>query len=402
MSKPTARALAICGGTPAFEAPLHVGGPNLGNRQRLHDRLDGILDRRWLTNRGPLVQEFEAVLARQLGVPHCIAVCNATVGLEVAARALELTGEVIVPAYTFVATAHALRWLGLDPVFCDVDPRTHTIDPARAAELVTPRTSAIVGVHLWGRPCDVDALQAIAERANLRLVYDAAHAFASERDGRPVGSFGDLEIFSFHATKFVNAFEGGAIATRSDTLAERLRLMINFGFAGYDRVVELGTNAKMSEMSAAMGLTSLEEVDAFLAVNARNYEAYARGLSGIPALRLMTFDGRDRVNRQYIVVEVAAGAPLTRDDLVDVLWAEGVRARRYFHPGCHRMEPYVRDPRWREAPLRVTEDLCERVLTLPTGTSVSVEAVGVICEILRASLEHAAEVKQALVTARRN
>lgn len=402
MSKQTARALAICGGTPAFEVPLHVGGPNLGNRQRLHDRLDGILDRRWLTNRGPLVQEFEAALARQLGVPHCIAVCNATVGLEVAARALELTGEVIVPAYTFVATAHALRWLGLDPVFCDVDPRTHTIDPARVAELVTPRTSAIVGVHLWGRPCDVNALQGIAERANLRLVYDAAHAFASERDGRPVGSFGDLEIFSFHATKFVNAFEGGAITTRSDALAERLRLMINFGFAGYDRVVELGTNAKMSEMSAAMGLTSLEEVDAFLAVNARNYEAYASGLSGIPALRLMTFDGRDRVNRQYIVVEVAAGAPLTRDELVDVLWAEGVRARRYFHPGCHRMEPYVRDPRWREAPLNVTEDLCERVLTLPTGTSVSVEAVGVICEILRASLEHAAEVKQALVAVRRN
>jgi len=401
MSKPTVRALAVCGGTPAFPAPLHVGGPNVGDRRRLHERLDALLDRRWLTNRGPLVQELEHALTQYLGVRHCVAVCNATVGLEVAARALALRGEVIVPAYTFVAPAHALRWLGLEPIFCDVDPVTHTIDAKKAAALVTPRTSAVLGVHLWGRPCDVDALQALARDAHLRLLFDAAHAFASASNGTFVGHFGDLEVFSFHATKFVNAFEGGAVATNSDELAERLRLMINFGFAGYDRVVELGTNAKMSEMSAAMGLTSLEQVDAFLEVNARNYQAYARELQSLPALRLMTFDPGDRVNLQYIVVDVARGAALSRDELVEVLWAEGVRARRYFHPGCHRMEPYARDPRWRTAQLGVTEALCERVMTLPTGTSVSADAVTTICDLLRTALEHATEVRRALAARRR-
>ncbi|HLB83912.1 MAG TPA: aminotransferase class I/II-fold pyridoxal phosphate-dependent enzyme, partial [Steroidobacteraceae bacterium] len=227
--------LAIAGGPPAFRESLHVGRPNIGDRARLLERINDLLDRRWLTNDGRYVRELEAELARRIGVRHCLAVCNATLGLQLAARALDLSGEVIVPAFTFVATAHALQWLGIAPVFADIDPRTHNIDPAHVEALVNERTTGILGVHLWGRACDVRALAAIARRHRLRLLFDAAHAFGCSHDGRSLGSFGDAEVLSFHATKYVNSFEGGAVTTDDDTLAARVRAMRNFGLAGGDR-----------------------------------------------------------------------------------------------------------------------------------------------------------------------
>ncbi len=248
--------LAIFGGSAMFDEPLHVGRPNVGDRDRLLARIVDLLDRRWLTNRGPYVQEFERQVTERGGAKHCVATCKATVGLEVAVRALGLAGEVIVPAFTFVATAHALRWQGISPVFCDIDPLTHNIDPDHVARLITPRTTGILGVHLWGRPCDVGSLTRLARTHGMKLLFDAAHAFGSSYNGRMIGQCGDAEVFSFHATKCVNAGEGGAVVTNDDDLASRLRLMMNFGFAGFDRVVSIGTNGKMSELAAAMGLTS--------------------------------------------------------------------------------------------------------------------------------------------------
>lgn len=393
--------LAVLGGAPAFTAPLHVGRPNIGDRARLYERIDAALDRRWLSNDGPLVREFEQRLSEMLGVRHCIAVCNATVALEMAARALDLSGEVIVPAFTFVATAHALTWQGITPVFCDVDPVTHNIDPGRIEALITPRTTGIVGVHVWGRACDTDAIDAIARRNGLRVMYDAAHALLCSHEQRMLATFGDAEVFSFHATKFCNAFEGGAVTTDDDALAERLRLLRNFGFADYDLVTQLGINGKMTEVSAAMGLTSLESVAQFIDANRRNYLYYHAELQGIPGLRLIEYNDREHNNYQYVVVEVdQAVTGIGRDELQRVLWAENVMARRYFHPGVHRMEPYrTHFPDIAEQ-LPHTEALTRRVLSLPTGTAVGAQQIRVIGDVLRTAAEHGSDLQLALVARR--
>ena len=391
--------LAICGGQPAFAEPRHVGRPNVGDRARLFERLNDLLDRRWLTNDGPYVKEFEQRIGQLVGAEHCIAVSSGTMGLQLATRALGVSGQVIVPSFTFVATVHALTWLGLEPVFCDVDPLTHTMDPDDLARALTANTGGIVGVHLWGHPCDIERVSGFARAHELPLVFDAAHALGCSYRGRPVGSFGNAEVFSFHATKVVNAGEGGAITTNDEELARRLRLMRNFGFAEYDTVIELGTNAKMSELSAAMGLSSLDSLDEFLATNRRNYLRYRDELADVPAIRLMQHDETERHNHHYVVVEVADGAELRRDDLVAVLHAENVLARRYFHPGCHRLDAYRTHDGVPVTGLPVTEDLASRILVLPTGTAIDESDVATICSIVRVAAEYAGDVRRRVADA---
>lgn len=319
--------LAIFGGAPAFDEKLHVGRPNIGDRKRLLERINDLLDRRWLSNTGPYVREFEQRVADMLGVKHCIAMCNGTVALEIAFRAAGLNGEVIVPSFTFIATAHALQWQEITPVFCDIDPHTHNMDPRQVERMITPRTTGIVGVHVWGRPCDVEALTEIAHRHNLTLLFDAAHAFGCSYKGQMIGNFGDAEVFSFHATKFFNTFEGGAVVTNDDDLAAKIRLMKNFGFTWYDKVDYIGTNGKMNEVSAAMGLTSLESMDEFIAANYRNYNQYHQELADVPAVHLLVYDDKEKCNYQYVVLEVDEAVTLVdRDQLVDILFAENVLA----------------------------------------------------------------------------
>ena len=376
--------LAIWGAPPAFKQRLHVGRPNIGNRERLLERIGDLLDRRWLTNDGPFLQEFEKRISERLGVKHCIAVCNATVGLEIAIKATGLAGEVIVPSFTFIATAHALQWQQITPVFCDINPATHNLDPARVKDLITKRTTGIIGVHLWGRPCDVEALADIARRHKLKLLLDAAHAFACSHNGQMIGSFGNAELFSFHATKFLNTFEGGAVVTNDDELARKIRLLRNFGFAGYDIVNCLGTNGKMSEVSAAMGLNSLESLEKFVAANYRNYIEYWQQLADVPGISLLTFDEDEKCNYQYVVLEIDEHAMgITRDQLDDILWAENILSRRYFYPGCHRMEPYR--TRYPQASLWLpeTERLANKVLCLPTGTAMGSTEIKGICQLIQ-------------------
>jgi len=385
---------ALFGGTPMFAEALHVGRPNIGNRQTFATLVDGIFDRRWLTNAGQCVKEFERRLADLLGVKHCIAMCNATVGLDITVRALELKGEVIVPSFTFIATAHALKWQQITPVFCDIDAATHNIDPYRVEEIITSRTTGILGVHVWGRACDIDALGEIAQRYKLRLLFDAAHAFACSYKGQMIGGFGDVEVFSFHATKFFNTFEGGAVTTNNDELARKIRLMKNFGFSGYDQVSYLGTNGKMSEISAAMGLTSLESLADFIETNHRNYQQYQESLNGVPHIRLVSFDDNEKLNYQYVVIEIDEQVPVTRDQLMEILHAENVVARRYFYPGCHRMEPYRSDDPNAGSKLPITEELAEHVLALPTGTAVDAEQISAICEAIRFIIANGSEVNE--------
>ena len=387
--------LAIFGGKPAFSSELHVGRPNLGERAAFLKRVDDLLDRKWLTNDGPYLRQFEKLICQLTDVKHCVAVCNATIGLEILTRAIGLSGEVIVPSFTFIATAHALRWQGITPVFCDVDSATHNIDPVRVAELINARTSGIIGTHVWGRPCNVSALTDLAGSYNLKLVFDAAHAFACSYKGRMIGGFGDAEIFSFHATKFVNTFEGGAIVTNDDELAGRLRLARNFGFAGLDTVTCLGTNGKMNEASAAMGLTSLEALDSFIEVNRRNYDQYNREIATFPGISLVLYDNGERNNYQYIVLEIDEEAVgLSRDALEEGLWAENVLARRYFYPGCHRMEPYRTEQPDASARLPHTQRLVDRVICLPTGTAVTFSEISTICDIIEFIVKQAKAVKR--------
>ena len=398
MLKASLDEFAIFGGTPAFAEQLHVGRPNIGDRSRLLGLFNQILDTKRLSNMGPLEREFEHRVAEMLGVKHCIAICNATVALEIAIRALGLTGEVIVPSFTFIATAHALQWQQIVPVFCDIDPETHCLDPRSVERLITSRTTGIVGVHLWGRGCEIDALTEIANRHGLKLLFDAAHAFACSYEGRMIGGFGDAEVFSFHATKFFNTFEGGAVTTNNDELAEKIRLMKNFGFAGYDQVIYIGTNGKMSEISAAMGLTSLESLDDFVKNNQRNYQQYCSELAEVPGLRLLTFDEHEKCNYQYIVVEIdQTKAGIGRDELVRLLHAENIIARRYFYPGCHRMEPYRTSYPDAGRALPLTEQLADRVLTLPTGTAVGETEISGIGRIIRKAIARGPEIHERLV-----
>lgn len=393
MSKQSLSELAILGGIPTFEEELHVGRPNIGNREKLLERIDDILDRRWLTNRGPYVKELEDRIAKLVGVKHCIAMANATIALEIAIRATGMTGEVIVPSLTFVATAHALQWQEITPVFCDVDPVTHNLDPRRVEEMITPRTSGIIGVHLWGRPCDVEALGEIAKRRNLKLIYDAAHAIGCSHNGRMIGNFGDVEVFSFHATKFLNSMEGGAVVTNNDELAIKARLMKNFGFVGIDTVVYIGTNGKMNEMSAAMGLTSLESMDEFIDINCRNYKQYQSELAHLPGIAMATYNEAEKNNYQYVILTVdEQAAGISRDQLVKVLWAERVLARRYFYPGCHKMEPYRSYYPHAGLLLPATEHLSSTILSLPTGTGVTPAEISEICRIIRLAVENGAEL----------
>jgi dTDP-4-amino-4,6-dideoxygalactose transaminase len=385
--------LQLVQGQPALEEKLHVGKPNIGNRDHLMNRINDILDRRWLSNNGIYVQEFEQRIAEFVGVKHCIATCNATIALEIAIRAAGMKGEVILPAFTFIATAHALQWQEITPVFCDIDPLTHTIDPCRIEALITPRTTGIIGVHLWGQACNVKALEQIAQQHELKLIFDAAHAFGCAHQGQMIGSFGEMEVFSFHATKFINSFEGGAIVTNNDELATKIRLMENFGFAGIDEVVYVGTNGKMSEVSAAMGLTSLESIDEFVAVNHRNYKAYEQELWGIPGVTLLKYNSAERFNYQYVVLEIdEAFTGVSRDRLVQILHDNNIIARKYFYPGCHKMEPYRSYFPHAGMLLPETEKLVNKVLILPTGTSISTEQIKFISQVIRNSVSKASDI----------
>lgn len=389
-------AIGVLGAPPAFDPPLLVGRPNMPERGAFLSRIEAMLDSVRLTNLGPMSVEFEQAVADISGHRQGIAVCNATLGLELAVSALGLEGEVIVPSFTFVATVHALWRQGIRPVFCDIDPVTHNLDPERVRAAITPRTTGILGVALWGDYAGEAALRRVADEHGLKLVLDSAHAFgcAREAGGPPLS---DAEVFSFHATKCIHAIEGGVIATSDAALADKLRQMINFGFTGEDRVSHLGTNAKMSEASAAMGLTSLAARNDIFARNRANHDAYLRGLANCPGLTLRRPPAYGEHNCQYVVVEMdEAEAGLGRDELICALRHDNVLARRYFYPGCHRMMPYSRLFPDAARHLPQTEAVARRVIVLPTGLSVSPEDIGRLTAIIAAILGSASGVRAAI------
>jgi len=384
MDKRSAGDLAILGGSAAFREPLHVNRPNLGDLGRFYADLESVFARRIFTNGGPLVRDLEQGLCNHLQVSNCVLTSSGTAALALLVRALDLGGEVIMPSFTFVSTAHTLLWSGVKPVFCDIDPHTWTLDVDASADLITDRTSAIIGTHIWGTACDVARLERLCADHGIHLLFDAAHAFGATCRGTPIGRFGTAEVFSFHATKVFHTFEGGAITTADDALAHRLRRMRNFGFTDYDRVEMLGTNAKMSEVHAAMGLANLACFDATIERGGVVRDLYRRCLEDVPGISMYPHPGAERSNHHYVVAEISeAEFGLARDALVTALHHENVFVRRYFHPGCHQAEPYRSLYPDAAAGLAHTRAIAERVVLFPGGAEIGGDDVEEICALVR-------------------
>ena len=361
--------LAIFGGSTLFTKSLHVGAPSTVQKETLLNLIGSALDCNILTNDGPLVQKLEEELGQFLGVAHCILVSNATVGLQLVAKALEIRGEVLLPAFTFVGTASALSWIGLKPVFCDVDPDTHNIDPAEVRSRINARTGAILGVHLWGRAANTEKLETLGGEFGIPVFYDAAHAMGSSHLGVSLPSFGAASVVSLHATKCVTTLEGGLIATNSIALARKVKLLRNFGFQGEDDVKAIGINAKLNEFSAAMGLSSLKQYSALQNHNAHLHHLYQDCLRfNSSSIRIIDKLSNDNWNYHYAILEFPDNE--LRNMVHLVLKQENILARRYFFPGLNNIYPYKQK---KVKTFPNSDDLGRRLLALPTGTQLQTQ-----------------------------
>ncbi len=360
---------------------LHVGAPNVPSPERFLDLVGQALDANRLTNDGPLLRRLECSLAEYLEVSHCVLVANGTVALEIAARCMDLRGEVILPSLTFVASAGALQWLGLTPVFCDVDPATYCVDPADIEQRITPRTSAIMGVHLFGRPCDVACLGGHRPRplaAALLRCCTRVRLLAGRYHDRRVRILRSVQL---PRHEVLHHDRGRRPATNDDDLAHRARLGRNFGFED-GAVRGLGINGKMSEVCAAMGIANLERLPDVVACNRRNFEAYREGFADVPGIRMAIYDEAERQNYQYVLAEVLPEFGLSRDALMAWLQGHQVLARDYFAPGCHRVEPFA-SALTHDPGLPHTEELSDRLITFPTGIHVGDSDVRRVVALVR-------------------
>lgn len=347
--------------------PLYVTSPSLPPLEEFIPYVQAIWESRQLTNGGRFHQQLEQALCDYLGVNYVSLFSNGTIALITALKALKIKGEVITTPYSFVATAHALKWNDLTPVFVDVDPSTFNLSPDKIEAAITPATTAILPVHCYGRPCDVAAIADIANRHKLRVIYDAAHAFGV-KDGR--GSsllrYGDLSVLSFHATKVFSTFEGGAIVSHDPETKQHIDDLKNFGFANEVTVREVGINGKMSEIHAAFGLLSLQSIDANLAARARVAEIYKEGLAKVSGIRVPFPAQEDGVrNNAYFPILVEPDYPLSRDEVYQRLRSAGIYGRRYFYPLISDFPMYQGLPSARLGGLPVAKSLARSVICLP-------------------------------------
>lgn len=384
---------AILGGTPVFETKQPFERPTLPPYDGMDRELAGIITSGMLT-KGHYLDELEAALAEHLGVKHAVGVSSCTIGLLLVYRGLGLLGEVIVPSFTFMATVHPLLWTGLRPIFVDVDPDNWNIDPERAEAAITPRTSAIIGVHVFGNPAPVEALEDLAQRRGLVLVIDAAHAFGSLHRGRPVGGAGMAEVFSTSPTKPLVTGEGGIIATNDDALARMARVGREYGNQGdYDSVFP-GLNARMQEFSALLGLKTLVTLEENTLARNRLAARYRDGLAGVPGITFQRTAEGDRCSfKDFTVMVDQAGFGISRDLLAKALLAEGIDTRRYYDPPMHRHTLYK--PYWaaQGGELPVTDRLAAQTLSLPMYAHLPFDTVDWVCEAVWRIQRHAGEVR---------
>ena len=358
------------GGESATERPIYVTQPYLPPLEEFVPYLEKIWESKKLTNNGPFHRQLEEALCEFLGVKHIALFTNGTLALVTALQALRITGEVITTPYSFVATAHSLLWNGIKPVFADIDPNTLNLDPTRIEAAITPHTTAIMPVHCYGRPCDVDAIQQIADNYNLHVIYDAAHAFGVRGSAGSVLAYGDLSVLSFHATKVYTTFEGGAIVCPDAKTKQRIDHLKNFGFVDEVTVVAPGINGKMSEMNAAMGLLQLKYFDQAIARRKAVDTAYREQLRGIRGIRCMPVAGNCSANYAYFPILVEPDYPVFRDMLYQELKDHGIHARRYFYPLISDFPMYRGLPSAHTDNLPVATRVAGQVLCLPISPSL--------------------------------
>lgn len=345
--------------------PIYVTQPHLPPLEDFIPLLRQIWDSKILTNNGPFHRQLEQALCDYLGVEHLALFANGTLALVTALQALRIRGEVITTPYSFVATAHALLWNGIKPVFVDIEPRTFNLDPSKIEAAITPQTTAILPVHCYGTPCDVEAIQTIADHYNLKIIYDAAHAFGVKCHCGSVLNHGDLSVLSFHATKVFNTFEGGAIVCPDAKTKQHIDHLKNFGFVGETTVVATGINGKMNEMQAALGLLQLQHIDRALDRRAAISARYRQAIDAIPGLDCVPHAGQQVANHAYFPIMVGDDYPITRDALFDKLRANGINGRRYFYPLITEFPMYRGLPSARSSDLPVSVAASHRVICLP-------------------------------------
>ncbi|MDP2770604.1 MAG: dTDP-4-amino-4,6-dideoxy-D-glucose aminotransferase VioA [Giesbergeria sp.] len=350
--------------------PIYVTQPYLPPLEEFIPYLEKIWDNKILTNGGPFHQQLEKELCDYLGVKHISLFTNGTIALVTALQALRITGEVITTPYSFVATAHSLLWNGIKPVFVDIDPNTLNLNPAKIEAAITPHTTAIMPVHCYGQPCDVDAIQKIADNYNLKVIYDAAHAFGVKCHCGSVLNHGDLSVLSFHATKVFNTFEGGAIICPDAKTKQRIDHLKNFGFVDEVTVVAPGINGKMSELNAAFGLLQLKHVDAALARRKEIDAAYRAGLQGVKGIVCLN-GGEQTTNHSYFPILVQPDYPMSRDALYQELKDHNIFARRYFYPLISDFPMYRSLPSAERNNLPVATVAAAQVMCLPIYPALS-------------------------------
>lgn len=363
--------------------PIFVTRPTLPPLEELLPYLEGIWERRILTNGGPLHQELEAALAEYLDVPHLSLFANGTVALATALQVLGIKGEVVTTPYSFVATAHALLWNSITPVFADVDPSTCNLDPVSVERAITPRTTAILPVHCYGTPCDVSAFERLARKYDLKVIYDAAHAFGIRYGGSSLLAHGDISMVSFHATKVFNTFEGGALITRDSETKERIDQLKNFGFVDEVTVVAAGINGKMNELQAAVGLAQLPHLEAAIQARRRIDAQYREGLGGIPGIQCLPPLPGTSSNYSYFPIFVRSPFPVSRDVLFARLRERNLFARRYFYPLITDFPMYVGLPSADPGGLRVARGLAAEVICLPIYPDLDNADVSRVCSTIR-------------------
>lgn len=362
--------------------PIYVTQPALPPLEDFIPYLQKIWDNKILTNGGPFHQQLEKALCEYLGVQHLALFSNGTLALVTALQALRITGEVITTPYSFVATAHSLLWNGIKPVFADIDPHTLNLDPAKIEATITPQTTAIMPVHCYGNPCDVAAIQKIADNYNLKVIYDAAHAFGVQDAGGSVLRHGDLSVLSFHATKVFNTFEGGAIICPDAKTKLRIDQLKNFGFVDEVTVVAPGINGKMSEINAAFGMLQLQHVGDALAKRQAIDAAYREALQNVPGIRCVQDAGQTVSNHSYFPIMVEADYPLSRDALYQKLKDHGIFARRYFYPLITDFPMYRGMLSAHRENLPVATAAAQKVLCLPIYPALDMNAQQRIIDVV--------------------
>ena len=363
--------------------PIYVTRPALPPLDEFTRYLEKIWDSRILTNNGPFHQQFEKELADYLGVKYVSVFSNGTLALITALNVLRITGEVITTPYSFVATTHALWWNNIKPVFVDVEPDFFTLDPAKVEAAITPQTTAIMPVHVYGYPCNIGELQDIADTYGLKVIYDAAHAFGVEIDGKSVLNFGDLSILSFHATKVFNTIEGGAIICNDEKTKKRIDFLKNFGFADEVTVIAPGINAKMNELQAAYGLVQLKYIDEYLDKRKAVAERYRKGLSGVRGLKML-YD-LENVRHSYAYFPIFIDSSLygeSRDIVYERLKSNNIYGRRYFYPLISQFPTYRGLPSARTENLPVATKVSEQVICLPMYPDLQNEDIDKIIGII--------------------